>query len=108
MESHTNRTIVPIQRAALCVDCDNVFMLGRTGECPACGSKATLNLVTVMQDMAAVTKVVDTLPYGLPTPLRVKVVHPGDNVLAYGMEITSDMVSRDADGATIITFKSYI
>jgi hypothetical protein len=46
MHNYSNNSMIPLARAVLCLDCNCVTDANR--ECPACSSKALMNLSSVL------------------------------------------------------------
>jgi hypothetical protein len=51
MNSLKNRSTIPLDHAVLCLDCESVNDANR--ECPACSSRALMNLSVVLNRPAA-------------------------------------------------------
>ena len=87
VENITDETVVPLQGAVLCVDCESISN-SRFHECPVCGSCSLLSIARMLG--------------GTLLPPKANCIQNDDNVLLFDLEITiglKQMESKDLNAA---------
>jgi hypothetical protein len=87
VENQTDVAAVPLQGAALCVDCESISN-SRSHECPVCGSPSLINIARMLG--------------GTLLPHEPNYTLKDDNVLLFDAEITiglKQMESKDLNAA---------
>lgn len=58
-----DRITIPLERAMLCVDCDNVFRANGSRACPTCGSHSSFVLSRALNPPAPTNRLSSAYPF---------------------------------------------